>query len=173
MPAQRFNLIATAFRGMEAVSASELSDILKKLGDPSPEVQQTRISGLLTARTSLDPINAVERLKVLVKEEPWLVRNIQRVIPVEEVVETDKERIASAVSRLASKIPEGQSFRVTVEKRHTQLSSKEIIEAAASVVSRKVNLDSPDWPVLVEVLGGLTGISVIRPEQTFSLSKHG
>lgn len=169
---QRFNLIATTFRGMEIVSASELSDILRRLGDSSPEVQQTKIAGLLTARTNLNPIDVVEKLKSLVKDEPWLVRNLQRIIPIEDVVETDKDKIARSVAKLAVKIPEDQSFRVTVEKRHTQISSKDIIEAAASVVNRKVNLDNPDWIVLIEVLGGVTGVSVIKPDQIFSLSKH-
>jgi len=58
-----------------------------------------------------------------------------------------------------------------VEKRHTQLSSREIIEAVASRIERKVRLENPDWIVLVEVLGGLTGISVVRPDQILSLVK--
>ncbi|PUA31894.1 MAG: hypothetical protein B9J98_05215 [Candidatus Terraquivivens tikiterensis] len=169
----RFNLIVTTLRGMEPLSASELADILNRMGDPSPRIEQTRISGLLTAKTSLNPVEVVERLKELVEKEPWLLRNIQRVIPVEEVVETNVEKIAEVAHRLSQSIPADHTFRVTVEKRHTQLSSKEIIEAVATKVNRKVNLEKPDWIILVEVLGGLTGISVIRPDQVFSASRHG
>ncbi|MEM0090709.1 MAG: THUMP domain-containing protein [Nitrososphaerota archaeon] len=173
MSPDRFNLIVTTLRGMEPASASEFIDILNRMGDPSPKVEQTKISGILTAKTSLNPVEIVERLKNMVEKEPWLIRNIQRVIPVEEVVETNLEKIAEVASRLAQIIPEDHTFRVTVEKRHTQLSSKDIIEAVAAKINRKVNLERPDWVVLVEVLGGLTGISVIKPDQIFSASKHG
>ncbi|MCS7136341.1 MAG: THUMP domain-containing protein [Nitrososphaerota archaeon] len=173
MRPDRFNLIVTTLRGMESISASELIDILNHMGDPSPKVEQTSISGLITAKTSLNPFEVVEKLKDIVEKEPWFVRNIQRVIPVEEVVETKVEKIAEVASRLAQSIPEDCTFRVTVEKRHTQLSSKEIIEAVAAKINRKVNLNNPDRIVLIEVLGGLTGISVIRPNQIFSASKHG
>ncbi len=173
MSPDKFNLIVTTARGMESISASELIDILNRMGDPSPKVEQTRISGLLTAKTSLNPFEVVEKLKEMIEKEPWLIRNIQRVIPIEEVVETNTEKIADAAFRLAQIIPEDHTFRVTVEKRHTQLSSREIIEAVAARINRKVNLEKPDWIVLVEVLGGLTGISVIKPNQIFSASKHG
>lgn len=173
MSLDKFNLIVTTLRGMESVSTSELTDILNRMGDLSPKVEQTKISGLLTAKTSLNPVEVVEKLKDMVEKEPWLVRNIQRVIPVEEVVETKIEKIAEVTSRLAQTIPEDQTFRITVEKRHTQLSSREIIEIVAAKINRKVNLERPDWVVLIEVLGGLTGVSVIKPDQIFSASKHG
>ncbi len=172
MNPDKFNLIVTTLRGMESISASELVDILKRMGDPSPKVEQTRVSGVLTAKTSLNPVNLVERLKDITEKEPWFVRNIQRVIPVNEVVETNAERIADVASKLAQIIPEDHTFRITVEKRHTQLSSKEVIEAVAAKINRKVNLENPDWVVLIEILGGLTGVSVIKPDQIFSASKH-
>ncbi|MEM2910578.1 MAG: THUMP domain-containing protein [Nitrososphaerota archaeon] len=162
----------TTLRGMESLSASELVDILNRMGDSSPKIEQTRIAGLLTAKTSLNPVEVVEKLKDIVEKEPWLLRSIQRVIPVEEVVETNIQKIAEVAHRLAQSIPADHTFRVTVEKRHTQLSSREIIEAVAAKIDKKVNLERPDWVVLVEVLGGLTGISVIKPDQVFSASKH-
>jgi tRNA acetyltransferase TAN1 len=94
-----------------------------------------------------------------------------RVIPIERVVETRIERIAEAVEALKERIPPEATYKVVVEKRQTQLSSREIIEAVASRIERKVRLENPDWIVLVEVLRGLTGISVVRPDQILSLVK--
>ena len=168
---ERFNLIVTCLRGQEPVAASELGDLLRELGDPEPVVNVTKVAGLLTAKTSLDPFKVVEQLRVITEQEPWRIGYLMRIIPVEEVVETKPEHIAKAVERLADKIPADATYRVTVEKRHTQLSSKEIIEAAASKVERKVNLENPDWIVLIQVIGGVTGVAVIKPDQVISTMK--
>ena len=61
---------------------------------------------------------------------------------------------------------------MTVEKRHTELSTKEIIEAAAKHIDREVNLKNPDRIVLIEVMGGATGISVIKPDDILSIVKE-
>jgi len=168
----RFNLIATTLRGQETVGMAELNDLLASLGDPAPKVSTTRIAGLLTAYTSLDPFTVVEKVREIMDVEPWRIGNIMRLIPVEEVVESRLERIAETVEKLAAKIPEDATYRVTVEKRHTTLSSKDIIEAAAGRVSRKVSLENPEWIVLIEVLGGVTGVSALKPEQILSMTKR-
>lgn len=169
---ERFNLIATSLRGQEPLAATELGELLRSLGDENPSINMTRIAGLLTANTSLNPFNVIEQVRTILEKEPWRISYLMRLIPIEEVVETKPERIAEAVKKLASKIPENATYRVTVEKRHTKLSSKEIIEAAASNVDRKVSLENPEWIVLIEVLGGATGIAVIKPEQILSTTKQ-
>lgn len=168
---KKFNLIATTPRGQENLAAIELEDLLKFLGDESPKVSLTSIAGLLTAKTNLDPFEVVDKVRKLIEDEPWRVVNLRRLIPIEEVVESSVEEISQVVERLSSKIPENATFRITIEKRHTSLSSSEIIEMAAKKVNRKVNLKSPDWIVLIEVIGPFTGVSVIRPEQILSTSK--
>jgi tRNA acetyltransferase TAN1 len=61
---------------------------------------------------------------------------------------------------------------VTVEKRFTVTHSKEIIEKVAAGVKRKVNLTDPDKIILVEVVGGFTGVSVLNPEDILSVLKE-
>lgn len=169
--AGRFNLIVTTARGQENLAAIELEDLLRFLGDESPQISTTSVAGLITARTSLDPFEVVERIKKIMEEEPWRIGSLMRIIPVEEVVDSNVDEIARAVEKLASKIPEDQSFRITIEKRHTQLASSEIIEAAAKNVERKVDLKNPDWIVLIEIIGAYAGVSVLRPSQILSLAK--
>ena len=48
----------------------------------------------------------------------------------------------------------------------------EIIEAVAEVLDRIVDLESPNWVVLVEVVGRNTGISIIRPEDMLNVQKE-
>lgn len=168
----RFNLIVTTFRGQESVAVSELRELLAVLGDEEAVVEMTKISGLITAKTSLDPFQVIEKVGEIAEKESWRISSLLRFIPIEEVVTSKVEEIAEAVGRLAGKIPEDSSFRITVEKRHTQLSSQEIIKAAAEKVERRVDLKNPDWIVLIEVLGAVTGISVLKPNQILSTAKR-
>jgi hypothetical protein len=68
---------------MENLAAIELEDLLRFLGDSEPQVSMTSISGLLTARTSLDPFEVIERVRVIAEEEPWRVGSLMRMIPIE------------------------------------------------------------------------------------------
>ncbi|RLF97777.1 MAG: RNA methyltransferase, partial [Candidatus Wolframiiraptor sp.] len=120
---------------------------------------------------NLDPFEVINKVREIIKEEPWRIGNLMRLIPIEEVVESNLEEISQVVEKLSSKIPEDATFRITIEKRHTSLSSSEIIEMAAKKVNRKVNLKNPDWIILIEVVGAFTGISVIKPDQILSIAK--
>ena len=48
------------------------------------------------------------------------------------------------------------------------LGSSEVIAAIAKEIDNKVDLENPNWVVLVEIVGRWTGISVLKPNQIFS-----
>jgi len=167
-----FNLLVTTGRGFEEDACSEIWYLLGEIGDPTSQVDKTGITGLITAKTAFNPFEAIEKLRAILKERPYEFRYTFRVIPVEKVVHTDLQEIRRTVADLSSKIGEKETFRVTVEKRFTTTQTKDIIEAAAAVVERRVDLESPDKIVLIEVVGGRTGVSVVKPEDIFSTVKE-
>jgi tRNA acetyltransferase TAN1 len=163
-----FNLLASTFRYKEQNAGTELLDVLEGFGDFLAEFETTEISGIFLARTNLDPFKVIDKIKALVHTEAWRIRFILRLIPIELVVRTGLEEIRSAVSQLSSKMQNEETFRITVEKRHNPVQTCELITAIATELGNKVQLEGPDWIVLVEVAGPLTGISVIRRDQIFS-----
>jgi len=167
-----FNLIISCARGLETDACSEIWFLLGEIGDRESMVEKTEISGLIVAKTSLDPFQAVHKLREMLKKTPTEFRYILKVIPIEVVVPTKLELIERAAAELSTKIGEDETFRVTIEKRHTNLSTRDIIEAAAKHVNRKVNLEEPDKILLIEVMGGVTGISVIKPHEILSVVKE-
>ena len=167
-----FNLLVTTSRGNEEDLCSEIWYLLREIGDEAVEVEKTGVTGLITVKTALSPFDVIKKLRGILKKRPWEFRYTLRVIPIEKVVRTDLEEIQSVATKLASKIGEDETFRVTVEKRFTDLSSQEITEVAAEDVERKVDLESPDKILLVEVVGRLTGISVIEPRDIMSVMKE-
>ena len=167
-----FNLLITTARGSEEDACSEIWYLIGEMGDREVKVDKTGIRGLIAARTALDPFNVIDKLRIILKERPDEFRYTLRVIPVEKVVRTDLDEIRRSVVELGSRIGENETFRVTVEKRFTSIHTRDIIEAAAANIQHKVNLSRPDKIVLIEVVGGFTGVSVIKPEDTISVVKE-
>jgi tRNA acetyltransferase TAN1 len=152
---------------------SELFYLLKEeLGDAQAETSKTKIRGLIVAKTKLDPCAAIEKLRAILQERPYEFRYALRILPIERVVPTDLEEIKRVTQELACRIGEQETFRVTVEKRFTTLHSKDIVETAASVIKRKADLENPDRVLLIEVLGALTGISLLKPSDILSVMKE-
>jgi len=106
-----------------------------------------------------------------VRSEPFKVRYIMRVIPVDRVVDTKVEDIVRAVKELALAIGPGETFRITIEARDSPYKDRELIDAIADAVDRKVDLDSPDKVVLLQIFGEYAGISVISPHDIISIQK--
>lgn len=169
---QDFDFLVTTSRGNEEDACSELEYLLREIGSPEPDTDQTGISGVIVAKTGENPIETVGKLRRILHESPYQFRYTLRIIPIEKVVDTDLDKIQQATSRLTFKIRENETFRVTVEKRFTELHRREIIEAVATNVKREVDLTEPDKILLIEVVGELTGISVIKNEDIISVIKE-
>jgi tRNA acetyltransferase TAN1 len=167
-----FNLLVTTARGNEEDACSEMWYLLGEIGDSAAKVDRTGITGLIATKTTFTPFEVVEKFRVILKERPYEFRYTFRVIPVEKVVRTDLGDIQRAVTELGSKIKENETFRVTVEKRFSTISTRDIIEAAAINIERRVDLNNPNKIVLIEVVGGLTGVSIVKPEDVLSVMKE-
>jgi tRNA acetyltransferase TAN1 len=168
-----FNLLATTARGNERAMCNELFFLLKdQLNDAEAKTSKTKIRGLILAKTTLDPIVVMEKLRVILAERPYEFRYALRIVPIQRVVSTDLDEIKKSTADLAAKIGENQSFRVTVEKRFTELHSKDIIEAAVGDIKAKVDLHNPDWILQIEVLGALTGVSLLKPTDILAVVKE-
>lgn len=170
---QDFNLIATTNRGNEKQMIYEILYLLKEeLGDQAAEAGKTGIRGLITAKTTLNPCEVINKLRAVLRQSPYQFRYALRIIPVEKVVHTDLDEIRRTTSELAAGIGENETFRVSVEKRFTQLHARDLIEAVANDIQRKVDLENPDKILLVEVLGALTGLSLIEPTDILAVPKE-
>lgn len=167
-----FNLLITTTRGNEADACSEIWYLLGETGDSAAKVDKTGVSGLIAAKTCFPPLETIRKLREIMKERPYEFRYSLRIIPIQKVVRTDLGEIERVVTQLSKEIKENETFRITIEKRFTHISSRDIIEVAAANIERKVDLNKPDKIVLIEVIGGLTGISVVKPSDIISTVKE-
>ena len=165
------NLIITCARHLEPETEEEIRDILEEFGDSDPKINITSMSGILTAETSLEPIQVVRKMKDMLLDEPWSIRYCLRVIPIQKVIESKIEEIEKITTFISEQISEDETYRISIEKRNSELSSKDIISKIANKIKNKVSLEFPEKTVLIEILGNKTGISVIKNSDILSTEK--
>jgi tRNA acetyltransferase TAN1 len=146
--------------------------LLRELGDEQVLTNHTLVSGLTVAKTSLEPVLVIEKLRSLLYASPWKFRYVRKVKPVRRVVPCTIDQITDAVVRQLAMVKEGETFRVSVEKRRNRISSKEVIDAVAAKVPRKVNLQRPAKLIMVEIIGDLAGVSVVEPGSVLGVEKE-
>lgn len=164
------NLIVTSAKGLEARASAEFKEIALLSGTRKVSTERSAYDGVVEIEVE-NPKSVLAFLSDFVKSEPFKVRYIMRVIPVDKVVDTKLEDITDAVKELSPKIAEGESFRITIEERDSPYTTKQLIAALADLVDRKVNLDNPDKIVLIQIFGEYTGISILFPDEIISIPK--
>ena len=163
--------IITTFKGGENTAGSEVYTLLTESGDSKAKISRTEVSGILLVETVLSHQEVIKTIKKIIEDEPWRVRSILRIFPVEQIIESEIEQIVETIQPMLEKIGEEETFRITIEKRLSDLSRQEIIKEVASKTTRKVNLKNPNWVILIEIIGSKTGISVVNPSQIISVTK--
>jgi len=165
------NLIITCARNLESETKNEIMKILDALGDQEPEILNVGMRGILMVNTIIEPSKIIDWVKNKIIEEPWLIRYCLRIIPIQSMTETEIGKIAQNVIKLKDTIQKNDSYRITIEKRNTSISSSEIITEVAKIFPNKVSLNQPDWIVLIEIIGSEAGISILKNDELFSLDK--
>jgi tRNA acetyltransferase TAN1 len=165
------NLIITCGRNLESEAKNEIKKIINELGDQELEVFNSGMRGILTVNTMINPLEVIDYARNKINEEPWFMRYCLRIIPIQIVTDTDVDKIKQNIIKFKDCIQKNDSFRITVEKRNSAISTKEIITEIAKALPNKVSLEKPTWTILIEVLGGKTGISILKNDGLFSLEK--
>jgi tRNA acetyltransferase TAN1 len=164
------NLILTSQKGSEAKASAEFKEIALQHGIRKLHVEKSDFDGLLEVDIE-DPRGFVAFLRDYVRSEPFRVHFIQRVIPIDLVVDTTLEQIKEAAKQLGEQIGESETFKIDVDERDSPYTRRQLIDAIADVVDRKVNLEAPDKVLQIEILGEYSALSVARPDEMISITK--
>jgi tRNA acetyltransferase TAN1 len=165
-----FNHLISCIRNRERNAALEVEDLISHVaGDESVETELTGIRSLIVARTTLEPREVIRKLRTLAIEDPWRFQYTLKYVPIDLVVQTNVDLIAEASKRLIPRIKTDESFRITCNKRHSQLHCTEIVRSVAALVERKVDLENPDKVLQIEVIGDRTGVAMLEHHDVLSL----
>ena len=164
------DLVITSAKGLEAKASAEFKEIALLHGLKKFTIEKSAYDGILEIDLE-NPRAFISLLRDYVRSEPFRVHFILRVIPVDVVIDTNLDQIKQVAAQFSEKIEKGESFRITVEARDSPYSNSALIEAVADSVESKVNLDSPDRIILVEIFGEYTAMSLVRPDEILSIVK--
>lgn len=168
----KFNLLVSTYRNREDDCISELWYLFRELGDEQVEVHRALVPGLLLVKTKLNPFDVSKKIGEIARERPWDVRYTLKLTPIDAVTSDDVEEIKRVAVALAEeKIRMDETFRITVNKRLSSISSRKLIEEIAKYIDRKVNLKSPDKILQIEIVGKDVGIAVLKPDDVVSIVK--
>jgi len=159
-------------RGNEKNTCSEMWYLLGEVGDRGSNIETTPVIGLVVAKTKLDPIKAIQGLRELFRQRPWEFKYTLKIVPIQRVLPAQISEIQNGAVTIASEIAQNEKFRITIEKRHTGLSSKVIIDTVAKKIDRVVELETPDKILLIEIIGELAGLAVITPTDILSVERE-
>ncbi|MFX1319065.1 MAG: THUMP domain-containing protein [Promethearchaeota archaeon] len=169
----QFNLLLSCRQFQEAESCQELRRII----DDDPELgslewcKLTGISCLVVAKHEGDPHAFVMRIGQLVKKMPWIVRDLLKIHPIDLVVTSTLEAIRDGSKELAKQMPEEAKFRVNLNRRDTRLDRRKLLHEIAIQFPGKVDLEEYEWIVAVEILGPVTGLALLRKEESVTLRR--
>jgi len=158
----------------------ELLNLLHDISKNFPELERAKVvmrpggfKGILLAdlRDALAEVEP-ERLE-LIREEVWkefrrrksenAIRYIQRFIVLDAIVETDIDKIAEAVRKLKDKVK--GKWRITLKTRKYPIDRNLLIKKAAEPITLPVDLENPEYIVLIEILGNMTAIAILKQEE--------
>lgn len=165
------NLIATCSRHLEEEACDEIAEIIQELGDDSPRIGKSSFSGIIWIDTSIDPFVVISEIKKIILDEPWRMRYCHRFIPIRQSTSSGLENIVESVRNQIKIMKDTDTYRITIEKRGSEISSKELIDSIADIIPNKVSLESYDWNVMIQIMGGITGASILKEEDIVSTLK--
>lgn len=164
--------VISSARTHEKSASSEMYYVLSELLEQE-EVNVfpvSGISGLSIATFQGDPVQVLEKIKVMIEDNP-LFQFTLKIVPFQYKISTSIENLKEAAMKLSTEIDEANTWRINVRRRHTQIPRTEIIGAIANEINRgKVMLESPDHYVIVEIIGKWTYLAVSSiPELSVSV----
>ena len=167
-----FNLLVSCPWGDYKRARKEILQIMRKLSDKEPFVKQTAARGIIGVRTRIDSREVIQRLRQLFDEAPFIIQHTLKWVPVDLWTRSTLDSMKEGVTQLKNKIHTGERWRMTVEKRrYSRYHKIEIIRELADLIDEEVDLENPDKILRIEIIGKYAGLSVLTPQDTFSVAK--
>ena len=166
------NLILTCPRHFEEEAIEEIEKIITELGDKNHKFTITNFPGIIKGKIDLNPLEIIQKIREKIHDEPWSIRYFLRIIPIQSVCQTNIDEIKNEILKKIKFFRPEESYRITIEKRDSNISSKEIISEIAKNIPNKVSLEYPDRIVLIEIIQNETGIAVIPNNGILSVEKE-
>ena len=150
----------------------EIKNFLERFGDKEAIAEKTTARGILGVKTSLNNREVIAKVRELFKQNPLEINFTLKWVPVDHWCDSNMEQMKEVIEKIKSEIKPGETWGMEVEKRRfTEMHTQEIIDKLAPLIKEKVNLENPNKIVRIDILGKRTVITILQPEEIFSIVK--
>ena len=107
------NLLVTSQKGSEAKASAEFKEIALQRGHRKLHIEKAGFDGVLEIEIE-NSRDFIAFMRDYVRSEPFRVHFIQRIIPVDVVVDTNLEQIKEAAAQIAPQVLQGETFKIEI-----------------------------------------------------------
>ena len=127
--------------------------------------------GIAVAHTSLDNRQIIHQCRELLHQGKMRFDFAVKWVPVDYWCWTDLDTIKQLIDeKVIPRIQPEETWAMQVNKRRWQIyHTIDIVTALAADIDRKVNLSHPDKIVWIDIIGNETAVSVLKPDDIFSV----
>lgn len=167
---RNFNLLISTSRFNETNAKAELWFILLMCGDKYPIISNLEFPGLFSALSSVDNRLIMRKVREILQTNPNFFQFILKIVPIDFICETSIGAIKNFIEKKFNDFLDPENtFKIDLKRRKNKLIEREIlIESVAKLIDNPVDLDNPDRIVRIELLGNISGISFLSPDEIIS-----
>lgn len=150
----------------------EIIRLLQHFGDSNPEVERTSVWGVAIVHTCLNNRQVIRKCRELFNTDPRAFQWAVKWLPVDYWCNSNLESVKQVIDEcIKGRIQGDQTWAMRVKKRRWQkYHTIDIVKYLTEGIVGKVNLNNPDRIIWVDVIGRETAISLLNPEDIFSLN---
>jgi len=142
-------------------------------GDTYPIISGIQFPGLITALTNLNTEKFLAKVKEILKNNPTFFQFILKIVPIDFICETDTKTIKYIIQENYKKfIDEHDTFKISLKRRHHEkIERTNFIEEVTKNIENKVNLENPDKIIHIEILGNISGVSILNKNEIIKVKR--
>ena len=165
------NLLVTYDPNHRGLAENEVREAFRKIGQKA-DVVSSGVEGLFELKTA-NPRDAVRQLRKLCAREPALFKSTYHYTPIDVWCKSEVSEMQRHIREYEKKIGNDEKWRMSLNKRHWDKmeGTPLIIKLTEGIDRPKVDLDSPQKIVQVEIIGNRAGIALIAPEEYLNVLK--
>lgn len=150
----------------------EVLRLLAEMGDKDPVVQKTDVKGIIGVRTFISSREVISRVREFFHQDTQKVQHAVKWVPVDLWSDSELETMVETVRKVKDQIDENETWAMDLEKRkYPAHHVYQIVTRLAEPFTQKVDLKKPDKYLRVDIIGEQAGISVLKPEEIFSIAR--
>jgi len=161
-----FNLLVSTSRFNEVNAKAEIWFTLLMCGDKYPIILGIKYPGLITATTNIGNKEVILKIKKILEKDSRFFQFILKIVPINYVCETKLNVIKDFVEKYYPLyLNKEDSYKIELKRRKNEIIERDtIIESVAKIINNRVDLDNPDKILRIEILGNVSGISFLNPD---------